>query len=116
MEDSSWVIVVDGGGEHVHWLLSLVFVVAISCGARYNREKLEYGTVHVLFVWWYNGWEWWQTIGGWWWRVMVSKYSGIHSYWWFCGVSWPSTACPIDDDWGTALWEETFVIGINWWE
>jgi hypothetical protein len=47
---------------------------------------------------------------------MVSKYSGIHSYWWFCGVSWPSTACPIDDDWGTALWEETFVIGINWWE
>lgn len=122
VEDSSWTIVADGGDEHVHWLLSLVFVT--SFGVRYNREKFVYDAEHALVAGWYNRWVWWQTIeGGGRWRVIVNRYSGIHSYWWFWGVSWSSTRpFPIDDDDGRRsvgwiIWcIEVFVIGISWWE
>ena len=125
VDDSSWTTTfVDVGGEHVHWLLSLVFVVVgSSFGVKYNREKFVYGV--VVFVWWYNRWECWQTFdGGGRWRVIVNRYSGIHSYWWLRGVSCSSTRIvPAidDDDGGRSVagikWcIGAFVIGISWWE
>ena len=40
VDDSSWATVADGGGEHVHWLLSLVLAVVTPRDRSNDRENV----------------------------------------------------------------------------